>query len=215
VGHVSGFARVKHQSGAPVLTLDLKLTDARIEEAMGDAATGPLAARLKLEGSGRTIRDALAHSNGTIGVVGGTGTINRKAALFLGSDAGRALFEDKSETTLLRCAIGHFAVKNGLGTADMLLLDTAVSRADGSGTIDLGSERLALDLPGRPKLEHAVRLDVPVHLVGTLSQPRIEPQHVPKTVGTFFKLIGDTLAGKHRDPAPDADCNGLALRALR
>jgi len=215
VGHVSGFARVRHQSGTPLLTMDLKLTDARIEEAMGDAATGPLAARVKLEGAGRTIREALAHADGTIGVVGGTGTINRRAALFLGADAGRALFEGKAQTTALRCAIGHFGVKNGLATADTLVLDTAVSRSDGSGTIDLGTEQLALNLPGRPKLEHAVKLDAPVQLVGTLSAPDIEPKSVPKTIGTFFKLIGNAIAGGHREPAPDADCTGLAAQALR
>lgn len=214
-GHVSGFARVKHRSGTPLLTLDLKLTDARIEEPMGDAATGPLAARLRLEGSGRTIREALAHSGGTIGVVGGTGTINRRAALFLGSDAGRALFEGKEQTTSLRCAIGHFGVKNGLATADTLVLDTAVSRSDGSGTIDLGTERLALNLPGRPKLAHAVKLDVPVQLVGTLSEPDIAPKTIPQTIGTFFKLIGNAIGGKHADPAPDADCSALAAQALR
>jgi uncharacterized protein involved in outer membrane biogenesis len=61
-GNIAGFARVKHQSGAPLLTLDLKLRDARIEEPMGDAASGPLAGRLRLEGSGRTIREAMARA---------------------------------------------------------------------------------------------------------------------------------------------------------
>jgi hypothetical protein len=215
VGNVSGFARVKHQSRTPLLTLDLRLRDARIEEPMGDAASGPLAAQIRLEGAGRTIREALAHANGTIGVVGGTGVINRRAALFLGADAGRALFEGKEQTTALRCAIGHFAVRNGLATADTLVLDTAVSRSDGSGTIDLGTEQLALNLPGRPKLEHAVKLDVPVRLVGSLSDPDVEPKSVPQTIGTFFKLIGNAIASEHREPAPDADCTGLASQALR
>jgi AsmA family protein len=214
VGNVAGFVRVKHQTGTPLLTMDLKLRDARVEE-LGTAASGPLAAHLRLEGAGRNIREALSHANGTIGVVGGTGTINRRAALFLGSDAGRALFENKSDTTLLRCMVGHFAVKGGLGTADILVLDTGVSRSDGSGTINLDGEQIALDLPGRPKLNHAVKLDLPVHLVGTLSEPKIEPQSVPKTIGTFFKLVGNAIAGKHSDPAPDADCNGLAVQALR
>jgi hypothetical protein len=214
-GNIGGFVRVKHQAGTPLLTLDLKLRDARIEEPMGDAASGPLAGHVRLEGSGRTIREALAHANGTIGVVGGTGAINRRAALFLGSDAGRALFENKSETTMLRCMVGHFGVKGGTATADTLVLDTEVSRSDGSGTIDLGNEEIALNLPGRPKLNHAVKLDVPVHLVGTLSEPRVEPQSVPHTIGTFFKLVGNAIAGNHADPAPDADCAGLAAQALR
>jgi len=214
-GNVAGSARVKHQSGTPLLSLDLKLRDARIEEPMGDIASGPLAARFKLEGSGRTIRAALAHANGTIGVVGGTGVINRRTALFMGADAGRAMFEGDEQTTSLRCAIGHFNVRNGVGTADTLVLDTAVARADGSGTIDLGTERIALNLPGRPKLEHAIKLGVPVHVTGTLSNPDLEPKHVPHTIGTFFKLIGRAIAGPHIEPAPDADCSGLAVRALR
>jgi len=215
VGGVSGFARIRHQSGTPLLTLDLKLRNARIEEPMGDAASGPLAAQLRLEGSGRTIREALAHANGTIGVVGGTGVINRRAALFLGADGGRAWFEGKDQTTSLRCAIAHFRVKDGLATADTLILDTAVSRSDGSGTIDLGTEQLALSLPGRPKLEHAVPLDVPVRLVGTLSEPDLQPKHVPHTIGTFFKLIGNAITGDHSPPAPDADCAELAVQTLR
>jgi len=215
VGQVRGSARVKHQSGTPLFSLDLRMTDARIEEALGATASGPLAARLKLEGSGRTIRAALAHSSGIIGVVGGTGVINRRAALFLGADAGRAIFEGNGQTTSLRCAIGHFNVRDGIGTADTLVLDTAVSRSDGSGTIDLGTEQLALNLPGRPKLDHAVKIDAPVRMVGTLSAPDIEPKTLPHTIGTFFKLIGHALAGDHVAPAPDADCAGLAEQALR
>jgi len=215
VGQVRGAARVTHKTGTPLLALDLRMTDARIEEAMGSAASGPLAARLKLEGSGRTIREALAHANGTIGVVGGTGVINRRAALFLGADTGRAIFEGKDQTTSLRCAIGHFNVRGGIGTADTLVLDTAVSRSDGSGSIDLGTEQLALNLPGRPKLEHAVKIDAPVRMVGTLSAPDIEPRTLPHTIGTFFKLIGHAIAGDRAAPAPDADCSGLAAQALR
>ena len=214
-GQVRGTARVTHQSGTPSLALDLKMTGARIEEAMGDTASGPLAAHLTLQGSGDTIRAALAHASGAIGVVGGTGVINRRAALFLGSDAGRGLFEGSSQTTSLRCAIGHFGVKDGTATADRLVLDTAVSRADGSGTLNLGNEQLALNLPGRPKLEHAVKLDIPVRLVGTLSSPDIEPKDVPHTVGMVFKLIGNAIAGNHAAPAPDADCTALAAQALR
>jgi hypothetical protein len=52
-------------------------------------------------------------------------------------------------------------------------------------------------------------------VTGTLSQPHIVPPAVPKTVGTLFKLIGNAIAGKHGQPAPDADCSGLTAQALR
>jgi hypothetical protein len=45
--------------------------------------------------------------------------------------------------------------------------------------------------------------------------PDVDPKTVPQTVGLFFKLVGNAIAGNHGEPAPDADCNGLAVKALK
>ncbi|WP_116091574.1 AsmA family protein [Sphingomonas crusticola] len=214
-GRLTGMARVRHQSGTPRLTLDLRVGNARLEAMLGDLASGALAARIHLEGSGRTVRAAIGQASGTIGVVGRNGAVNRRAALLLGSDAGRALFEDKSDKAALRCLIARFDMKGGIATAAPLLLDTDVSRTQGKGTINLATERLGLTLSGQPKLKHAVRLPIPIIVSGSLSEPKVVPQSVPKTVGTVFKLIGNAIAGPHVEPAPDADCAGLAAQALR
>jgi AsmA family protein len=214
-GAVTGTAQVRHKSGAPILSLDLRVSGARLESMLGDTATGALAAHVRLTGAGRTVRAAIGHASGMIGVVGRDGTVNRRAALFLGSDAGRALFEGKSDKAGLRCLIAHFDARSGTAMAAPLVFDTDVSRTEGSGTIDLATERLALSLAGKPKLDHAVKLHVPINIEGSLSDPRVAPQSLPKTVGTVFKLIGNAIGGKHEEPAPDADCAGLAAQALR
>ncbi len=215
-GTIDGLVRVEHRSGTPRLTLDLKLDGARFDALTGGAASGDVTGALLLKGNGRTIRAAVARSDGRIGIVARNGAINRRAALFLGADAGRALFADKSDTTRLRCAIGRFGVRSGRAVPDPLLLDTDVSRNEGSGSIDLATERLSLVFRGQPKLEHAVQLDLPIKVTGTLSQPHVVPPPVKKTVGTALKLIGGALGGGDRAPAVgNADCTGLAAKALR
>jgi uncharacterized protein involved in outer membrane biogenesis len=214
-GAVLGWVQVRHPAGAPVLLADLRLNEASLLMPLGNSASGTLAGRLRLRGRGWTIRDAVAHADGRIGLIVHEGAINRRAALFLGSDAGRALLEGKSETTALRCAIGRFVVRRGVASADPLLIDTNVSRADGSGTVDLSDERIALTLTGRPKLANAARLKLPIEITGTLSQPRLLPPKVPRNAGTLLKLIGHALSGDHAAPAPDADCVSLSAQALR
>jgi uncharacterized protein involved in outer membrane biogenesis len=214
-GRMTGTMRVRHQSGTPLLSMDLRVTGGRLEAMLGDLASGSLAARIHMQGYGRTVRAAIGHGNGSIGVVGRDGAVNRRAALLLGSDAGRALFEDKSDKATLRCLIARLDVRNGTATAAPLLFDTDVSRTEGKGSINLANERLGLRLAGQPKLDRAVRLDIPIVVAGTLSAPKVVPQNVPKTLGTALKLIGNAIAGKHADPAPDANCAALAARALR
>ena len=216
-GRIDGTMAVRHATGTPLLMLDLTLRDGRAEALTRQPGivTGRLAAHIRLAGQGRTIRAAIGRSSGSIGVVVRDGALSRKAALFLGSDMGRALFEDRQEQTPLRCLVARFDATGGMARTDPLLLDTAVSRVEGGGTINLANEALAIRATGRPKLKGAVALDVPVDVVGVLSQPRVIPPHVPKTVGTVFKLLGKAIAGGSRMTVGDADCSGLAARALK
>jgi uncharacterized protein involved in outer membrane biogenesis len=214
-GEATGFARVVHRSGTPQLMLDVRVSGARLETIMGEAASGALAAHIALQGNGPTIRAAIADADGHIGIFGHDGAVNRRAALALGSDAGRALFENKAAKAGLRCLIARFDAKSGVATAATLALDTDVSRAHGSGTINLSTEMLALTLEGQPKLGHAVRLHLPIQIQGNLSVPKVVPQSAPKTIGTALTLIGHAIVGDHAEPAPDADCDALATQALR
>jgi uncharacterized protein involved in outer membrane biogenesis len=216
-GRIQGRAQVDHRTGTPDLTIDLRMTGARLEDLIPtpDRTTGALQARMVLRGQGETVRAALARGTGRVALVVRDGSIGRRNALFLGTDAGRALFEDKETRTQLHCVVANFVARDGTARPDPLVIDTAVSRVDGSGTIDLGTERLGLSVRGRPKLDKAVSIKEAVGVVGTISAPKLLPPDVPKTVGTAFKLIGDMIKGGNADPAPAAPCGALAARALR
>ena len=215
-GQVMGTAQVRHHAGTPLLTLDLRVANSQMSLlTRSDVATGPLSGRTRLTGRGDTFRAALSRASGSVVWITRRGTIMRRAALFAGGDLGRALFEGGTQRTGIRCAIARFDVTDGVARAAPMVIDTDVSRIEGGGTVDIASERFAFTLTGHPKLGHAVRIDQPVMVEGTLLHPTVVPPHVPKTVGTVFKLLGRAIAGNSLPPAADADCAGLAAKALR
>lgn len=217
-GHVTGSAVVRHQSGVPLLLLDLALRDSRIEGILtrdDSILSGPLSGRARIQGHGATIREAMARADGSIGLASRNGAVGRRLALLLGADVGRGIFAGKQEKTVLRCLIARFDARNGVARPAPLLFDTPEARADGSGTITLADERLALDLEGMPKRSSILRLNGPIEARGTIKRPTFNPPPETKNAGGILKMIGKAIGGHSAPLATDADCAGLAARALR
>lgn len=215
-GVVTGKAVVRHQSGLPALLLDLRLGGSRLGKLTHqNVVSGTLQARIDLAGQGDTVRAAIGRSNGRMALVARDGALDRRIALLLGADAGRALFSAKDEKATLRCAIAAFDVHDGIATAAPLLIDTDVAQTSATGTIDLHDERLNLALTGHPKLAKAVSVPLDIHLIGILSHPEVTSPAKQDKVGTALKLIGNALGNKHVATVGDANCDALAARALR
>jgi uncharacterized protein involved in outer membrane biogenesis len=87
--------------------------------------------------------------------------------------------------TPVSCAVAQFDLKNGLATAQALLLDTRRVTVTGSGTVNLANEVLALRLDPKPKEVSLLSLANPVLVGGTLSDPtfRPDPAGVAKGLG--------------------------------
>lgn len=215
-GRVTGTAQVRDRSGTPLFTADLRVAGSRIEAVTDQhIVTGPLTGRIRLAGRGRTVRAAIGRSTGSVGFVVRNGAMARRAALFVGSDLGRALFEGSETTTPLHCLIARFDAVAGVARPAPLLVDNAVARISGAGTIALATEDVRLALTGYPKLARAVRMDAPVEVRGTLDRLVVTPPHLGRTIGNALKLVGSALAGPKVAPVGDADCTALAARALR
>lgn len=216
-GRVTGQAIVRHQSGAPLLSVALTLTGGRLEEVFTrpDTATGALSGRVLLTGTGETIRAALGRSTGVVALVARDGRIDRRAALLAGSDVGRAFFAHDDEAAPLRCVAARFTVRGGMAQAGPLILDTGVGRADGSGTIDLATERLNLSLTGRSKLKGGLRLDTPVRIAGVIEDPKVIAPPSATSASTLLRMIGRAIRGGQPAQADDVDCAALTARVLR
>jgi uncharacterized protein involved in outer membrane biogenesis len=170
-GRVVGSARVDHRAGQPHLSLDLKLVDSRIENVLVKPAeaVGSLRGTIRLTGDGRTVRAAIGRARGTVALVVERGALPAITAELIGQDAGGLLAGKHSVE--LRCAIARFSVRLGIARPAPLLIDTALSTAEASGTIDLSNERIALSLAGRRKRGSVVRLVAPLNVSGVLAKP--------------------------------------------
>ena len=218
-GRMSGRVVIDQRGGKPLptLTLDLSLRGSRIAALAGDGVLdAPLQGRVRLTGDGGTVRAAVGRSSGSVALVGGSGRIPANIASYLGLDVGRGALVGDDKVAALRCMILRMDVKGGTGTMSPFLIDTSRGQSRFTGTVDLSDERLAVTMIGSPKKESLLRLTRPVPVSGTIKAPVMRlPDGAKPNVGGVLKLLGDAIAGDRPPLATDADCKGLAARALR
>ncbi len=201
----------------PTLTLDLRLAGTRVEALPGTdgAFTGRVAAHARLTGRGETIRDAVGRADGRIGFTVRDGALPARYAAALGFDAGRALLAGGDDVARLRCVVLALRMNGGHGTAAPLVVDTSASQLRGTGGIAFPAERIAFRLTGAPKGKSLLRLPGSAFMSGTLSDPVLTVPPEIKSAGNIFKAIGRAITGRQGPSASDADCAGLAAKALR
>ncbi len=215
-GILSGRLSVDQRQGGPRLDLALNLRSARLLDFFPETRIdGGLVGRIALNGSGRTIRQAVGRSSGTIALVARDGSIPARTAALMGQDVGKGLTVDKDKMAVLRCVVARFDVTSGVARANPVLIDTSRAQTRVTGTIRLTDEVMALTMSGTPKHGSLLRLSGTVPIGGTIKQPDIRvPAEVRSTKG-ILKMIGKAIAGDKVPRAADADCEGLARSAMR
>lgn len=127
-------------------------------------------------GKGNSVGRMLATADGKVGLVVANGEISRlmmeKVGLHLWEILELKVTGDK--LIALHCGVANFDVKAGVMHADALVLDTAVTTIIGTGTIDLGQEKLDLTLNQKTKNTSPLALRSPILVRGSLAQPAVE-----------------------------------------
>ena len=159
--------------------------------------------------------EVIALSDGTIGLVARDGTLPAKIASLLGFDAVRGIVTDEAERAGLRCAVLRLDLRRGVGRVDPFTIDTTRSQTNGQGTISFPSEAIAMQLTGAPKAKTILRFPGSLTVGGSIKAPDVRLPADAKSAGNFLKAIGRSITGKQGPRATDADCAGLAARALR
>lgn len=214
-GWLGGSIVIDQRRGGPRLALDLALDGARLSDFF--PATGidaDLRGRLKLSGTGRTVRDAVATSTGAFSLVSGQGQLPARTASLLGQDVGRGFTTDKGAVAELRCIVALFRANAGRAQATEVVIDTSRARTDVAGDIDLATEALSLSMKGAPKRGSLLRLPGAVTVKGTVKVPLITVPKSSRSVGGILKMLGQALTGNQAPLAEDADCAALAGKAL-
>lgn len=215
----------------PTTRLDMRLTEARLETLLkvGEGPpplVGDLVGRVRLTGTGLSVRQTMADADGEVLVVIPRGEIREAFAELLGINVtkglGLLLSEDQSRTEI-RCAVAHFRARDGVMRADPFIFDTTPVLGRGEGRIDLGREQLALRIDGEAKEPRLIRLMAPVTVDGAFAAPEVGVETgaalAQAGLGAALGALAAPLAAllPFVDPglAEDAACGPLLAEARR
>ena len=228
-GRLDGTIRIDARGAQPLDRIDLRLTNGRLETVVGAGRANPplvggLYARAALSGAGDSVRAAAAGASGKVTLVVPKGEMRQAFAELLGIDATKALLlliEKSKASTPIRCAVADFQARNGVLTAQQIVVDTGVVLVSGSGDIDLRQETVNLRLVGSPKKFRLVRLRAPITIKGRLvgakigvNAGKVAPQVVLSVAaGVFAAPLAAILPFVSPGLAQDADCAALVSAA--
>ena len=215
-GTMAGRISVDQRRGGPMLEVAMAIEHARLIDVFPAAAIdGALRGRIALAGPGRTIREGIGRSSGTVTFLANDGVIPSRTASLLGQDLGRGITAGKDDRARLRCLIARLAVTDGIARPAPVLIDTSRALTRATGSINLADERLHLALSGAPKKQSLLRMTGSVPVGGTIEVPDIRLPHEALTVGGILKMLGRGVAGGNAPIATDLDCPDEAARLLR
>jgi hypothetical protein len=225
-GKVTGFVQLNGRQTDAVTDLDLRLSNARLENLVpvkfqgSQPFAGSVVARARLHGTGDSVHDAMGDADGEVMIVVPNGQIQRTVAELAGVDAikGLGLLLSKDQTTTpIRCGVMHFTGRGGVLSADRLIVDTDPVLIDGGGVINLDRETLGFTVKGHPKKFQLVRLMVPITVSGPMLAPKVSIHKagaiaqggVAVALATVLSPVAVLLPFVDAGLAKDANCSGL------
>lgn len=177
-----------------------------------------------LGGQGESLRPVIASMNGVAAFHLADLRYRSPAAAAALTDFIQLLRGKAGGDIRVKCALGKFDIAQGVATTRTLGLNTSGAIVTGTGSIDLGEERINLVLSPRAKVAGLADLAVPVQFAGSLQNPnvRLEPGGTALKVGQValgiasggstlgLALLGKNLTDKlgvtaDRDPCADQD----------
>ena len=175
--------------------------------------------KVALAGTGASLADVLATSNGELALIMSGGQISRLLIEASDIDIGEALplFLGKDKSTNIRCGVLDFAVRDGMLKSKTLVLDTGDSLLVGRADINLKEEKINARLDAKPKDQSLLSARIPITLSGDLKSPSIglDPERTGArsaaaiALGTLLTPFAALLAFVERGDAENVDCHAL------
>ncbi|AQR74494.1 AsmA family protein [Sphingomonas sp. LM7] len=164
--------------------------------------TGTLKARVQMTGSGNSVRDSLANSNGRIAVILPKGSFWTRNIQLAELDIGtfiQKMFEKKlKEPVQINCGLIGFSVRNGIAAADPILIDTQKSVMLGRGGFSFKNETIDMAFRADSKKFSLFAGQSPVGIGGYFSRPSIDvisPELLGRAgAGVGLALVASPLA---------------------
>ncbi|HEY4371268.1 MAG TPA: AsmA family protein [Burkholderiales bacterium] len=134
---------------------------------------GLIGAQIRLQGQGNNIADLVGSSSGSLAAAVSDGRISNLLDAASSLNGGRLIpaLIGKDHDIPIRCGGVAFDVKDGQAKSNMLVIDTAETRIDGQGTIDLKNEKFNITFSPKPKHPGILSLRTPITVYGSFRHP--------------------------------------------
>lgn len=179
-GRIAGTVQVDGSRKVPALRTNLDIRKMQLstffrETSFAGQMGGTVSGRIQLAGSGGTVADLLASSDGKIGAAVDGGKISNLAVKGLKTNILETLgvVLSGSQPLPFTCLVANMTVEKGIARAEALVLDTPETMVVGEGTVSLRDEKLDLRVVGNAKSPQVFATHVPVLVSGTLGDPSI------------------------------------------
>jgi uncharacterized protein involved in outer membrane biogenesis len=140
--------------------------------------TGSVKARIRMKGTGDTLRDSLATSNGRIAIILPKGSFWTKYVQLAEFDIGlfvQKLIQDKLKKPIeINCGLLGFTVRDGVAAADPILIDTDKNVMTAKGGFSFKDESLDMNFRADAKKFSLFSGQSPVGINGYFAAPKLD-----------------------------------------
>jgi uncharacterized protein involved in outer membrane biogenesis len=222
-GQINSDIIIDARKDTVVTDYDVKFSRFQVEQIFKKAGlpqggTGMIDGRIRLHGTGDSVRKSLATANGQASAIVDKGTISDLIANGLGLDVMRAvgaLIGGDSQVPL-NCMVVDFQVDKGVMNARTFIIDTDAALSTGKGTVSLADEKLDLSVHGDPKKATPVALGGPIEIGGSFKKMSVglgaeayARGGAAVALGALLTPVAAVLGFIDAGDVKDANCGGL------
>jgi uncharacterized protein involved in outer membrane biogenesis len=141
----------------------------------GEDVRGLFSMKLQLQGRAPSLDSIMRRANGHLDVAVWPTELRAGVFNFWSVNLVLKLLPmiDPRAPSQVNCMVGRFDLKDGIVSDDKIVIDTRAVRIRGAGQANLASEELSFVFRPRAKGVAVFRLQNPLRVTGTLSEPRI------------------------------------------
>jgi AsmA family protein len=183
-GHVASDISINARNPAVVTNYDIRMSPTPMGKLLArfgvadSGTTGTIKARVQMRGTGNTVRDSLATSNGRIAVILPRGTFWTQYIQLSEFDVGlfiQRMFEEKLKKPVqVNCGLIAFTVRDGVAAADPILIDTDKNVMTAKGGFSFKDESVSLAFRADGKKFSLFSGQSPVGIGGHFAAPAIQ-----------------------------------------
>lgn len=172
-------SQITLDASKPLINADVNMTLRRIQvaqlvpdnQAFAKGA-GLMGATIQLKGSGNSIADVAAKSNGRISAAIANGRLSNLLDAASGLNGGKVitLLAGGDKTIAVNCGGMAFDVKDGIGTSTLFVVDTEQTQILGEGGFNLATEQFDFTVTPKPKRVGILSLRTPVRVFGSFNK---------------------------------------------